>query len=117
MWDEIEDAVVRPTVNDINQSENEYGERKDRVKMRTESGIVFFALILFLILNSFHPFFLDKKGRKSQGKTNRSARFSEPRAHHHSEMNLVNFKSSQMNQSENEDGERKVRVRMRTRAE
>jgi hypothetical protein len=39
-----------------------------------------------------HPFFLDKKGRKSQGKTNRSARFSEPRAHHGSKKILVKLK-------------------------
>jgi hypothetical protein len=84
--------VVRPTVNDIKQRENENGERKDRVKMRTESGIVFFALILFLILNSFYPFFLDKKGRKSQGKTKSSARFSGPRAHHDSKKILVKLK-------------------------
>jgi hypothetical protein len=31
-----------------------------------------------------HPFFLDKKGRKSQGKTKSSARFSEPPAHRRS---------------------------------
>jgi hypothetical protein len=39
-----------------------------------------------------HPFFLDKKGRKSQGKTKSSARFSGQRAHHRSEKNLVNLK-------------------------
>jgi hypothetical protein len=39
-----------------------------------------------------HPFFLDKKGRKSQGKTKCSARFSGLPAHRRSEYIMVYLK-------------------------
>jgi hypothetical protein len=38
-----------------------------------------------------HPFLLDQKGRKNQGKTNYSARFPKPRAQHRSKWFLLGF--------------------------
>jgi hypothetical protein len=40
-----------------------------------------------------HPFFLDKKGRKSQGKTKCSARFSGPPAQYRSKWIMVCLKN------------------------
>jgi len=55
-------------------------------------GSVSHSDFLPLLGRGGHPFFLDKKGRKSQGKTKSSARFSGQRAQHRSEKNLVNLK-------------------------
>jgi hypothetical protein len=49
------------------------------------------AALILRFRSSFHshPFLLDQKGRKNQGKTKCSARFFEPPTHHCSEAIMV----------------------------
>jgi hypothetical protein len=68
--------------------------RNESVESGNNNYSFYSSLSTALILrfhSSFHglPILLDQKGRKNQGKTKCSARFSEPPAHHRSKAIMV----------------------------